>query len=467
MSDQFPPATDGGGAPDGEGSAVASLPQPIRDLLEHQAAGDSSAALAFSALLRVADDAGAATLDAVAECYRSQYLASLRMAGKDAEGEAGRLGMDSVRDYLSAVILPRLVDAGMAERDVDMSDPGSRVWVAPRLWAELGSRRSSLVEVLRRTGEHAVVHPADVGAKPTGDGAASVAPAGVSGVVARGGAPATVTTATATATAHAPAPGATVGGSILEATGLVKMYKRRRVVNDVALRLQQGEIVGLLGPNGAGKTTVFYMIVGLIQPMAGRIVLDGADITGMAMYRRARRGIGYLSQEPSIFRKLTVEENILAILETLPLSGAERRRRLETLLDELSIKHLRDSKAYALSGGERRRLEITRALVTEPKFMMLDEPFAGVDPIAVHDIQTIVAGLRHRGIGVLISDHNVEQTLDIVDRAYIMFDGQVKVSGTVRELIFDDTVADIYLGPTLTARLRARFSANDNGGTAS
>ncbi|MHB1223754.1 MAG: LPS export ABC transporter ATP-binding protein [Gemmatimonadaceae bacterium] len=245
------------------------------------------------------------------------------------------------------------------------------------------------------------------------------------------------------------------------------MYKRRRVVNDVALRLQQGEIVGLLGPNGAGKTTVFYMIVGLIQPMAGRIVMDGRDITGMAMYRRARRGIGYLSQEPSIFRKLTVEENILAILETLPLSGAERRRRLETLLDELSIKHLRDSKAYALSGGERRRLEITRALVTEPKFMMLDEPFAGVDPIAVHDIQTIVAGLRHRGIGVLISDHNVEQTLDIVDRAYILFDGQVKVSGTVRELIFDDTVADIYLGPTLTARLRARFSANDNGGTES
>jgi lipopolysaccharide export system ATP-binding protein len=246
---------------------------------------------------------------------------------------------------------------------------------------------------------------------------------------------------------------------VLEAKGLVKIYRRRRVVNDVALRLQQGEIVGLLGPNGAGKTTTFYMIVGLIQPLRGQIMLDGRDITSMPMYRRARQGIGYLSQEPSIFRKLTVEENILAILETLPLGGAERRARLEKLLDELSIKHLRRSKAYALSGGERRRLEITRALVTEPKFMMLDEPFAGVDPIAVHDIQTIVAGLRHRGIGVLISDHNVEQTLDIVDRAYIMFDGQVKVSGTVRELVFDDTVADIYLGPTLTARLRARFAA--------
>jgi lipopolysaccharide export system ATP-binding protein len=230
-------------------------------------------------------------------------------------------------------------------------------------------------------------------------------------------------------------------------------------VNDVAVRLRQGEIVGMLGPNGAGKTTTFYMIVGLIQPLTGRILLDGEDITQMPMYRRARQGIGYLSQEPSIFRKLTVEQNILAILEMLPLSGTERRARLEQLLDELSIKHLRHNKAYSLSGGERRRLEITRALVTSPKFMMLDEPFAGVDPIAVHDIQTIVAGLRHRGIGVLISDHNVEQTLDIVDRAYIMFDGQVKVSGTVRQLVFDETVAEIYLGPTLTARLRARYSA--------
>jgi lipopolysaccharide export system ATP-binding protein len=239
------------------------------------------------------------------------------------------------------------------------------------------------------------------------------------------------------------------------------MYRRRRVVNDVALRLQQGEIVGLLGPNGAGKTTTFYMIVGLIQPLSGRILLDGTDITSMPMYKRARQGIGYLSQEPSIFRKLTVEENILAILETLKLSTTERKARLETLLDELSIKHLRHSKAFALSGGERRRLEITRALVTQPKFMMLDEPFAGVDPIAVHDIQTIVAGLRKRRIGVLISDHNVEQTLDIVDRAYIMFDGRVRVSGTVRELVFDDEVARVYLGPTLAARLRARFSADN------
>jgi lipopolysaccharide export system ATP-binding protein len=238
------------------------------------------------------------------------------------------------------------------------------------------------------------------------------------------------------------------------------MYRRSWVVNEVALRLQQGEIVGLLGPNGAGKTTTFYMIVGLIPPMSGRILLDGQDITAMPMYRRARLGIGYLSQEPSVFRKLSVEDNILAILETLPISATERRARLEKLLDELSIKHLREAKAFSLSGGERRRLEITRALVTEPKFMMLDEPFAGVDPIAVHDIQQIVANLRTRQIGVLISDHNVEQTLDIVDRAYIMFDGQVKVSGSVRDLVFDDTVADIYLGPTLTARLRSRFASS-------
>jgi lipopolysaccharide export system ATP-binding protein len=243
----------------------------------------------------------------------------------------------------------------------------------------------------------------------------------------------------------------------LEGLNLSKTFKRRKVVDDVSVRLQQGEIVGLLGPNGAGKTTMFYLITGLIRPDEGKVLFDGANLTSAPMYKRARQGIGYLAQEPSVFRKMTVEENIIAILETMDLSRAERRARLETLLDELSIKHLRKSKAYALSGGERRRLEITRALVTNPKFMLLDEPFAGVDPIAVHDIQTIVAGLRHRGIGVLITDHNVEQTLDIVDRAYIMFEGKVQVSGPVRDLVFDDRVAELYLGPTLTARLRARL----------
>jgi lipopolysaccharide export system ATP-binding protein len=245
----------------------------------------------------------------------------------------------------------------------------------------------------------------------------------------------------------------------LEAQGLAKSFWQRKVVDDVSLVINRGEIVGLLGPNGAGKTTTFYMITGLIRPDEGKIQLDGRDITTLPMYQRARAGIGYLAQEPSVFRKLTVEENVLAILETLNINEDERKRRLETLLDELAIKHLRHQKAYQLSGGERRRLEITRALVTEPKFLLLDEPFAGVDPIAVHDIQTIVAGLRHRGIGVLITDHNVEQTLDIVDRAYIMFEGRVQVAGTVRELVFDDRVADLYLGPTLTARLRARLSA--------
>ncbi|HET7320989.1 MAG TPA: LPS export ABC transporter ATP-binding protein, partial [Longimicrobiaceae bacterium] len=247
-------------------------------------------------------------------------------------------------------------------------------------------------------------------------------------------------------------------GSTLAAAGLVKVYRKRRVVNDVALHVAQGEIVGLLGPNGAGKTTTFYMMVGLIAPDAGRVTIGDDDLTSVPMYRRARRGIGYLAQEPSIFRKLTVEENVLAILQMLRLPKHEREERLEALLDELGIKHLRNSKAYALSGGERRRLEITRALVGQPKFMLLDEPFAGVDPIAVHDIQQIVADLRQRDIGVLISDHNVEQTLDIVDRAYIMYDGRVRVSGTVSELVWNDEVAEIYLGPTLTARMRQRYT---------
>ena len=247
--------------------------------------------------------------------------------------------------------------------------------------------------------------------------------------------------------------------SVLMAEGLRKAFRRRVVVNNVAVQLAQGEIVGLLGPNGAGKTTVFYLITGLIRPDAGRIKLDGRDLTGKPMYRRARLGIGYLAQEPSVFRRMTVEDNVLAILETLRLSRLERRDRLERLLDELSIKHLRSNRAYSLSGGERRRLEITRALATEPKFMLLDEPFAGVDPIAVHDIQTIVAGLRHRGIGVLITDHSVEHMFDIVDRAYIMYEGEVRASGTVRELVYNDQVAELYLGPAMTARLRGRLEA--------
>lgn len=385
-----------------------------RQIAERIAAGDRSVALALLAIIGAADEAGGASFNSVAVHYRDDYLQSLRAEGRDVERESGRLSLDEVRTHLATVALPRLVSSGSVTIG-DLDDPDSRVALSPDLWGAVGTERESFAATLRETGEHATP-------RVSADTLPRVE-----------------------------------GRSVLRAEGLVKTYRRRNVVNDVALELRQGEIVGLLGPNGAGKTTCFYMITGLIPPAAGRVLLDGTDITKMPMYKRARLGIGYLSQEPSIFRKLSVEENILAILEELPISKAERGRRLEALLDELGLKHLRLSKAFQLSGGERRRLEITRALVTQPKFMMLDEPFAGVDPIAVHDIQSIVASLRHRGIGVLISDHNVEQTLDIVDRAYIMFDGQVKVSGTVRDLVFDDTVADIYLGPTLTARLRDRF----------
>ena len=394
-----------------------NLPESIRSLLDSSSQAERLDGLALHAVVRAADTNGVAIIRDIAANYRDDYLRALRAKGLDAGREAGRLGQDEVRAYLATSILPRLVEVGvLLPLTGDIESDNAAVRISPALWKDIAPRRAEFAEAMRETGEHSRL-----------------------------------------ALSTPPKP-RLIGGSVLEAEGLTKIYRGRKVVNDVAIRLQQGEIVGLLGPNGAGKTTTFYMIVGLIEPLSGRILFDGEDITKLPMYERARRGIGYLSQEPSIFRKLSVEDNIMAILETLPLSAAERSERLERLLDELSIKRLRKSKAYALSGGERRRLEITRALVTDPKFMMLDEPFAGVDPIAVHDIQTIVAGLRHRGIGVLISDHNVEQTLDIVDRAYIMFDGQVKVSGTVRELVFDDTVADIYLGPTLTARLRERFS---------
>ena len=247
------------------------------------------------------------------------------------------------------------------------------------------------------------------------------------------------------------------GDSRLWAVGLTKAYRNRRVVDTVDIEVSQGEIVGLLGPNGAGKTTTFYMMVGLIPPGSGTVHLDDEELTRTPMYQRARKGVGYLAQEPSIFRKLSVEDNVMAILETLGLSSSEEGARLEELLGELGLTGLRQSKAYSLSGGERRRLEITRALVQRPRFMLLDEPFAGIDPIAVHDIQEIVRGLKERGIGVVISDHNVEQTLEIVDRAYIMYEGKIRVNGTVSELVWNDEVAEIYLGPALTARMRGRY----------
>jgi lipopolysaccharide export system ATP-binding protein len=381
------------------------------------ASRDSSLPLAAAAVVQTADALGRAPFGPLAVTYREDFLRVRAQVRGTSLPESGSLSVDDARENLRKSVLPRLALAHIVAVPTDWQDEAA-VTVAPAVWDQVAQDRERVVARLLEAAATALVRAETAGAAPA----------------------ATVT-----------------GGSHIESHGLVKAYKGRRVVNDVSVALQQGEIVGLLGPNGAGKTTTFYMFTGLVRPDAGTIQLDGQDITLEPMYRRARAGLGYLAQEPSVFRKLSVEDNVAAILETLPLTAAERSTRLERLLDELGIKYLRRQKAYQLSGGERRRLEITRALVTEPKFLLLDEPFAGVDPIAVHDIQTIVAGLRQRGIGVLITDHNVEQTLDIVDRAYIMFEGQVQVAGSVRELVFDDRVADRYLGPTLTARLRARL----------
>ena len=227
---------------------------------------------------------------------------------------------------------------------------------------------------------------------------------------------------------------------------LVKSYSGRRVVNSISLEVKSGEVVGLLGPNGAGKTTTFYMTIGLVRPDEGKIMLDDEEITEFPMYQRARKGVGYLPQETSIFRKLTVKQNIMAIVEILPLSGSEREHRAEMLLEELGIKHLEKQKASVLSGGEKRRLEISRALATNPSFILLDEPFAGIDPLAVNDIKSIINHLKRRGIGILISDHNVRETLGICDRAYILHQGEVLVSGSPSTIMSDKRAKEVYLG---------------------
>lgn len=233
---------------------------------------------------------------------------------------------------------------------------------------------------------------------------------------------------------------------MLRAEHLVKIYKGRRVVNDISVQVEQGEIVGLLGPNGAGKTTSFYMIVGLIQPNEGKIFLEKEDITSLPMYKRAQLGIGYLAQEASVFRKLSVEENIMAVLEMTKMPKAQQKEKVESLLEEFSLTHVRKNLGMVLSGGERRRTEIARALAVDPKFVLLDEPFAGVDPIAVEEIQTIVAKLKTKNIGILITDHNVNETLSITDRAYLMFEGRLLKAGTAEELAADEQVRKVYLG---------------------
>ena len=246
--------------------------------------------------------------------------------------------------------------------------------------------------------------------------------------------------------ANSPA-GAVTNGKLLATDKLVKEYRQRRVVNGVSITVEAGEIVGLLGPNGAGKTTTFNMVVGVIRPNAGAVRFQTRDITRLPMHKRARLGMGYLTQEPSIFRKLTVAQNILAILETCRISRAERAVRLKYLLDELDLARLAGSKAYTLSGGEKRRLEITRALVTSPKLLLLDEPFSGIDPIAVYEVQKIVRRLKERGLGILITDHNVRETLKLVDRAYLIHKGEVVYEGVAEQLVNDPKAREIYLGP--------------------
>jgi lipopolysaccharide export system ATP-binding protein len=249
---------------------------------------------------------------------------------------------------------------------------------------------------------------------------------------------------------------------MLRADTIFKRYKRRTVVNGVSVQVKQGEIVGLLGPNGAGKTTTFYMIVGLIKPNEGHVYLDQDDITDMAMYRRAQKGIGYLPQEASVFRKLTVEDNIRAILEMTDKSKAEQAAKLESLLDEFGLQHVRRNMGDVLSGGERRRTEIARALATEPRFILLDEPFAGVDPIAVEDIQGIVAKLKQKNIGILITDHNVQETLSITDRAYLLYEGRILKQGTAEELAGDEEVREKYLGRNFVLRRKVPVQGISN-----
>lgn len=381
----------------------------LRSYVEQLPVHEAPTLIALGELVAGADTEGRLSRARLVEAFRQEYLARYGQVARDGSPESRRLfeirrmTSEEVNSYLGEQILQRLAAEGWVW--IDGGGRGTEIAFAKDVWEGIRADRTSFSDLLEREIDRRLRAPVLEPETP-------VAP----------------------------------GDSRLWVTGLVKIYKRRRVVDDVDLELRQGEIVGLLGPNGAGKTTTFYMMVGLVPPDAGEVYIDHEALGHVPMYKRARLGIGYLSQEPSVFRRLTVEQNILAILETLPISENERRERLDSLLDELSIKHLRKNKAYSLSGGERRRLEITRALVTDPKFMLLDEPFAGIDPIAVDDIQRIVAGLKRRGLGVLITDHNVRETLSITDRAYIMFDGRIHIEGTSEELVNDPQARKLYLG---------------------
>jgi lipopolysaccharide export system ATP-binding protein len=377
---------------------VESLPQRDAPLL-----------IAVRAMIGRADGEGRVVRERLAAAFRDLYVSLYGQVAQDGSPESRRLfeirrmTPEEVDTYLGDQILVRLASEGWLEPIVEGE---AMVGFSAGAWSTIRDDVAGFTELLEKEVDRRLEAPP------------AVEPAGTP----------------------------VLDGSRMATKGLVKIYKRRRVVDDVDIELRQGEIVGLLGPNGAGKTTTFYMMVGLVSPDAGEVFLDGRPLTRIPMYKRARQGIGYLAQEPSVFRRLTVEQNIMAILQTLKVSDEERRQRLEALLDELSIKHLRKNKAYSLSGGERRRLEITRALVTNPKFMLLDEPFAGIDPIAVDDIQRIVADLKTRGLGVLITDHNVRETLSITDRAYIMFDGRIHIEGTSEELVNDPQARKLYLG---------------------
>ena len=384
--------------------------QEFRSYVEGLPTRDAPLLIAVRELLEKADDDGHVDRGHLATAFRDSYVARYGDVAQEGSPESRRLldirrmTQKEIDGYLGEQILGRLVAAGWVDLNGD-AGIGSVIFNRDA-WHELATERAEIGALLEREIDRRLRSSEEVRDELETD----------------------------------------VGDSRLWTKDLVKIYKKRRVVDSVDIELRQGEIVGLLGPNGAGKTTTFYMIVGLVAPNVGAVYLDDRKLTRVPMYKRARLGIGYLAQEPSVFRRLTVEQNILAILQTLPIPEKEKRARLEVLLDELSIKHLRKNKAYSLSGGERRRLEITRALVTNPKFMLLDEPFAGIDPIAVDDIQRIVADLKHRGLGVLITDHNVRETLSITDRAYIMFDGQIHIEGTSEQLVNDPQARKLYLG---------------------